>query len=292
MIRRFVHTRANVMAAFLFSAVPLVPATVRAQPGGWPSPGVEFDMKMNVSVSGGMSGMVAGMVPSYSAHGAAVAARLRIDIVDGALPPLAEKGDYLLFDTAGVTVVHPSKKEFVVVPRDVPSKTLEQIQAMGMTVAVGGIALKLDTIPGTDTVAGLPTRHYRTTIDYTVTLDGMGTSQQMRTRATSEYWTASVAGLTSSPLLQTSQISGGGGLNAMSSSGPFKELSARSDSLTQRMRGTAVRIKAATNTDMGMGGAVEIDMTAELSNVTHGPIAAGLFAAPSDYARGASPGGA
>src|SRR5262245_38439510 len=113
MTRRFVPARPWVVIASL-AALPLVSARVGAQAAAKASPGVEFDMKTSVSVSGGMSGVIAGMAPNYSAHGAVAGSRLRIDIVDGSLPPLAEKGDYILFDTAGVTVVHPGKKEFVV----------------------------------------------------------------------------------------------------------------------------------------------------------------------------------
>ena len=290
MLGRLLHTRVRLVAMFVLAAVPFSPPRVCAQAGGKQTPGVEFDMKATIAVSGAMSGMVAGMPPGYSAHGVAVGARLRIDIVDGGLAMLADKGDYILFDTAGMTVVHPGKKEFVVVPRELPSKMVEQIQALGMTVTVGEIALSLDSLPGTDTVAGFPTRHYKTSVDYTVTLEGMGASQAMKTKATSEYWMASVPGLASNPLEQTNQVSGSAqGITAMSSSGPFKELSARSDSLTRHLAGTAVRTRATTNTDIGAAGNLGLDMSAEMSNVKHGPVAASLFAVPADYTRGALP---
>ncbi len=204
MIRRVVRLRSRVFATSLALAIALAPASMSAQQSG-----VEFDVKTVMSVSGGMSAVLAGMTPGYSGHGFALGRRLRIDIVDGALPPLADKGDYMLFDSTGITVVHPSKKEFVSFPLDFPNKMMEQMQALGMTITLGDMAFKFDTLPGTDTIAGFPTRHYKQTVGYTITMDGMGVSQQMKSQATNEYWMATVPGLGLSPLQQAGQLGGG-----------------------------------------------------------------------------------
>ena len=98
--------------------MPLAPVSIAAQQSG-----VEFDVKTVISVSGGMSAALGGMTPGYSGHGFALGKRLRIDIVDGALPPLADKGDYMLFDSTGITVVHPSKKEFVPYSAGLPQQS-------------------------------------------------------------------------------------------------------------------------------------------------------------------------
>ncbi len=228
MIRRFVRTRTRVSATLLAIAMPLAPASIAAQQSG-----VEFDVKTVISVSGGMSAALSGMTPGYSGHGFALGKRLRIDIVDGALPPLAEKGDYMLFDSTGITVVHPSKKEFVPIPLDFPNKAIEQMQAMGMSITLGDMALKFDTLPGTDTIAGYPTRHYRQTVGYTITIDGMGTSQQMKSQATNEYWMATVPGLGLSPLQQAGQL--GGASQSMSALPQFKELAVKIDSISRHL---------------------------------------------------------
>jgi hypothetical protein len=282
MIRRAVHTRTFVSATLLTVAMPLAPVSIAAQQSG-----VEFDVKTVMSVSGGMSGVLGGMTPGYSGHGFALGKRLRIDIVDGALPPLADKGDYMLFDSTGITVVHPSKKEFVPFPLDFPNKALEQIQAMGMTITLGDMAFRFDTLPGVDTIAGYPTRHYKQTIGYTITMDGMGVSQQMKSQATNEYWMAMVPGLGLSPLQQAGQV--GGGMQSMSALPQFKELAVKIDSVSRRMTGSAVRVRATTNSDTGGAGTVGLDMTSEMSNLKRVMMAETLFVVPSDYVRGASP---
>ena len=168
-----------------------------------------------------------------------------------------------------MTVVHPSKKEFVPIPKDFSSKAVEQMQSMGMSITIGGVAVTLDSLPGTDTIAGFPTRHYRTTVSYTMSIEGMGQSQQMKTSATSEYWMASIPGLVASPLQQTGQLGGGSQGLSGASLGPFKDLAAKSDSITRRMSGTAVRTKTTSNSDTGAG-AMTLDIGSELSNLKHG----------------------
>jgi hypothetical protein len=288
MIRRFVHTAACIAAWVVLAATSLPVAPLAAQGRPKQSPGVEFDMKTTMAVGGGMVGMLPGLTPGYSGRGIVLGNRMRIDIVDGAMPPLAEKGDYILFDTSGMTVVSPSKKEFVPIPKGFSSKAIEQIQAMGMTITIAGISVTFDSLPGTDTVAGYPTRHYRSTVSYTMSMDGMGQSQQMKSQGTSEYWMAQIPALASSPLLLTNQLSGGQGIGAGASTGPLKELAAKTDSVMHRMSGIAVRTKTTTNSDTG-NGAMSIDIGAELSNVKSSPISESLFVVPSDYTKGASP---
>ncbi len=282
MIRRVVRARARMSATLLAIAMPIAPVSIAAQQSG-----VEFDVKTVMSASGGMSGVLAGMTPGYSGHGFALGRRLRIDIVDGALPPLADKGDYLLFDSTGITVVRPGKKEFVPIPLDFPNKMLEQMQAMGMTITLADLAFKFDTLPGIDTIAGFPTRHYKQTVGYTITMDGMGVSQQMKSQATNEYWMATVPGLGLSPLQQAGQL--GGGNQSMSALPQFKELAAKIDSVSRRMTGSALRVRATTSSDAAGAGNVGLDMTSEMSNVKRATVAGGIFVVPSDYARGASP---
>ncbi len=282
MVRPFVRARTRVSTTLLAIAMPFAPASIAAQQSG-----VEFDVKTVISVSGAMSAALSGMAPGYSGRGFALGKRLRIDIVDGALPPLAEKGDYMLFDSTGITVVHPSKKEFVPIPLDFPNKMLEQMQAMGMSITLGDMALKFDTLPGTDTIAGYPTRHYRQTVSYTITLDGMGVSQQMKSQATNEYWMATVPGLGLSPLQQAGQL--GGGSQNMSALPQFKELAVKIDSISRHLTGSAVRVKIATSSDAAGAGNMGLDMTSEMSNVKRAPVAESLFVVPSDYTRGASP---
>jgi hypothetical protein len=55
------------------------------------------------------------------------------------------------------------------------------------------------------------------------------------------------------------------------------------------MTGSAVRVRATTNSDTGGAGTVGLDMTSEMSNLKRVTMAETLFVVPSDYVRGASP---
>jgi hypothetical protein len=118
-------------------------------------------------------------------------------------------------------------------------------------------------------------------------MDGMGVSQQMKSQATNEYWMAMVPGLGLSPLQQAGQV--GGGMQSMSALPQFKELAVKIDSVSRRMTGSAVRVRATTNSDTGGAGTVGLDMTSEMSNLKRVMMAETLFVVPSDYVRGASP---
>jgi hypothetical protein len=267
--------------SFLVFVGALAPMSVAAQ-----QPGVEFDIKTTIAASGAITGIATGMTPGYSGQGVAAGKHLRIDIVDGAIFPLAEKGDYMLFDSTGITVVRPSKKEFVPISLDFPNKMLEQMQAMGMSIRMSDVAFKFDTIPGTDTIAGYPTRHYRQTLGYTVTVEAMGTSQQMKSQSTNEYWMATVPGLSLSPLQQAGEL--GGGNQTMSALPQYKEVAAKMDSVSRRLTGSAVRVRVTTSSDGG-GASMGIDLTSEMSNVRRTTVADSRFVVPSDYTRGAPP---
>lgn len=287
MIRRFVHT-SGCAAAWVALAVLSLPAAPIAAQAAKQSPGVQFDVKMTMNVTGGMGAMLAGMTPGYTGHGVQLGRRTRIDILDGSLPPMAEKGDYILFDTSGMTVVHPGKKEYVPIPKDFASKALDQMQAMGMSITLGGVSVTFDSLPGTDTIAGLPTRHYHSTIAYTMTMEGMGQTQQLSTTATSDYWMATIPGLAVSPLQQSNALGGQGGAFSGVSTGPFKDLAAKTDSVMRKMSGTAVRTKTTSTSDTGAG-AMSMEVGSEMSNLKHSPIDESLFVVPSDYTKGASP---
>ena len=251
-------------------------------------PGFDFDVAVTINVGGAMSGTLSSMGPGYTGHGVALGSRVRIDIVEGALPPLVEKGDYMLFDSTGITVVHPAKKEFLPLSAEVSSKALEQLQALGMSISVKDIDVKLDTIAGDDTIAGFKARHYRTAISYTLALDGFGTSQQLKSSATAEYWMASIAGMSTSPLQRTGQLSGGQGLG-LSKDGALKDLAVKIDSVSHLMKGTAVRVKSTTTSDTG-GGSMSIELGSQMLRVKPSPVDAALFVVPADYTRGALPG--
>src|SRR4051812_705661 len=76
-----------------------------------------------VRITGGQSAHGAAGAPptggdqNYTGRAVAAAARGRLDIIEGSADELFQQGDYLLFDTVDVIIVHPAKQEFIPVPR-------------------------------------------------------------------------------------------------------------------------------------------------------------------------------
>jgi hypothetical protein len=262
-----------------------------AQSAAKQSDGVTFDLKSaTVLTEGGSMTGIAGLMPSYTGRAVAVGQRVRIDIVDGTLGPLGEKGDYFLFDTTGMTIVHPAKHEFVAFPADVGAKAIEQMQAMGLTMTIDDSKVSMDSIPGTDTIGGIATRHFRMTMALTMTIEAIGTTQHVKSETTNDYWMAATAGLTPGLLEQTAVLTGQSN-PARSMTGPFKDIAMKADSAMRaiRMHGTPIRSKTSTRSDPAGGGGMATEATSEISNIRQTKVDESLFVIPANYTKGASP---
>ena len=72
-----------------------------------------------------------------------------MDIVEGGVETLFGKGDYLLFDSTDVIVVHPSTHDFVAIPRDIASRSMGRLEAMGLRIAIADEKVLLDSVVST-----------------------------------------------------------------------------------------------------------------------------------------------
>lgn len=225
----------------------------------------------------------AGAGPSYTGHAIVLGAKGRIDIVDGGADSLFQKGDYLLFDTTDVVVVHPSRHDYVRVPRDSGAKAMDPLQALGVKVTLSDQKVALDSLGASDTISGVPTRHYRLTIAFNMTLDAGVMQQRLATESVTDYWVASIADMRANPLLRVNALQMGTG-------GMFAAISARVDSAAARMgQAVALRSRATTRVMLAPGASVETRQTMDVSELRRVSVDSTLLSAPSGYKEGRVP---
>jgi hypothetical protein len=233
----------------------------------------------------GMAAAVASPTPTYTAQAIFAAGRGRMDIVDGGLESLFAKGDYVLFDSTDLVVVHPATREFVPLPHDTgPSK--QQLESMGMKMTIADAKVTIDSIMGSDTVAGRATRHFRMTTAFNMLIEAGAMQQHLATENITDYWVASVPGLPGNPLLRAN---GFGAAPAML--GMFKELGARVDSAAARM-GSRVALRTTTSSRLmqGPGSELRMQQTSEVSDLKVRDVDESSLVLPAGYKLGAVPG--
>src|SRR5690349_11626520 len=102
-----------------FARVILVSSVALASAAGAQTrPGFSYTIRVTGSAPGAMSGITGGAgAQGYTGHALSLPARGRMDIIDGAVEGLFAKGDYLLYDSTDILVVHPASKTFTPVTR-------------------------------------------------------------------------------------------------------------------------------------------------------------------------------
>jgi hypothetical protein len=262
-----------------------VAASAQTQSGGTKRvDGLSYDLRMtSAPTSGtGLATAMGNVSQSYVGRALVVGGRGRLDILEGGLQPLFSKGDYLLFDSTGITVVRPASQEYVPVSVELNnSKIFEQMQAAGVAMSVADVKVAMDSLGGTDTVAGYPTRHFRMTLAFTMSIDASFMQQRFASESITDYWVANVPGLPSNPLLR---INGVG--SSVAPMGAFKDMTFKVDSAAARL-GNAAALKTKTVSRMiqGPGANMTTEQTSEVSNVQHTMIDEASLVVPRGYRR-------
>jgi hypothetical protein len=235
----------------------------------------------------GMMGAVGVGGQNYTGRAVVVGDRGRMDITDGGVESLFSKGDYILFDTTDLVIVHPATKDFVVLRHDAASQGLAHLESMGLKMTVSDLKVTLDSIGAGDTVAGIPTRHYRMTTAFNLSIDAGFMQQGLGTESVTDYWVANVPGLPANPLLRVNGISSPGA--AMT--GLFADLSNKVDSAARRL-GSAVALKTVTVSRMnqGPGTSTTTRQESSVSDIRHQDVDESLLVLPEGYKPGALPG--
>jgi hypothetical protein len=228
-------------------------------------------------VAHGSASAPGGAMPNYVGHATALGNRGRIDVVDGGADGLFAKGDYLLFDSVNVVVVHPSKREFIRISRDSAPGGADQLEALGAKVALTDEKVTLDSLGASDTVSGVPTRHYRLTVAFNMGVDGGVIQQRLATESVTDYWAAVIPDLRANALLRVNALQVGAG-------GLFRELSARVDSVARRMgQAVALRSRTTTRVMLAPGAVIETRQTMDVSDLRRTTVDESLLKLPSDY---------
>jgi hypothetical protein len=221
----------------------------------------------------------------YVGHAIVARSRGRVDIVEGGADSLFGKGDYLLFDSTDVVVVHPVRHEFIAVSGEGASKAMEGLQSMGVTLTLSDEKVVLDSLGPSDTIAGIPTRHYRMTVAFNMSMDAGVMQQRLGTESITDYWVASVPGLPPNPLLRSN------GLSAPGMTGMFKSLSARVDSVSARMGPTiTLRTRATSRLITGPGQEVRTEQRSDVSDLSRRDVDESLLMLPPGYKAAPIPG--
>jgi hypothetical protein len=274
--------RASTVAALLGIGAAL-PARPQARPAAPQVNGVAYDIRVTSTPTAGL-GMAAAMGAAsqdYTGHAVFAGRRGRLDITQGGVASLLNKGDYVLFDSSAIIVVHPAAQEYIPISAQMASDAFAQLQSLGVQVTLGDLKVTLDTLRGADTVAGYPTRHFRMTTAFTMSLDAAIMQQRFAAESITDYWVASVPGLPADALLRVNS------LTTAPLAGVFKELAAKVDSAAALM-GSAAALKSKTVSRFiqGPGASVTTEQSSEVSNVKHVQVEASLLSVPSGYHKG------
>ena len=257
-------------------------ASAQTRSGGAPLAGVSYDIRVTSTPTAGL-GMAAALGSAsqdYTGHAVFVGRRGRLDIVDGGVPSLLGKGDYVLFDSTTITIVHPSTQEYLPISSQMASDAFEQLQSLGVSISLGDLKVTLDSVRGADTVAGFATRHFRMTTAFTLSFDAPIMQQRFATESVTDYWVSNVPGLPGDALLRVNSIT------SSPLSGIFKDLSAKVDSAAALMgSASALKTKTLSRLIQGPGSSVTTEQTSEVSNVKHDRVAEALLSVPAGYKR-------
>lgn len=265
--------RVGLLVALCVSlCVSLLPAgPLAAQNTQPPNPDLVPGATYVVSATGasGPHGVAAAANPTilqnYIGHVSFAEGRGRMDIVEGGVEQLFSKGDYLLFDSSDVLVVRPAQREFFAIPRDIASRGIAQLQALGARITVSDERVTLDSLGPGDTISGVPTRHYRMTVGFNLSMDAGIIQQRLGTENVIDYWVASSPVIPPNPLLRAN----GFAMGAVTV-GAFTTLSAKVDSAAAKMGNlAALKTRSVTRLNTGPGTMVETQQDYEVSEIEH-----------------------
>jgi hypothetical protein len=259
-------------------------ASAQTQSGAKRVDGLSYDMRVTTAPTSGtgLATAMGNVAQSYVGHATVAGSRGRLDILEGGLQPLFSKGDYLLYDSTGITIVRPASQEYIPLSAGLNnSKIFEQMQAAGVSMSVADIKVSMDSVPGTDSVAGYPTRHFRMTLAFTMSIDASFMQQRFATESITDYWVANVPGLPTNPLLRVNAIG-----SSPAPMGAFKDISTKVDSMAARMgNAAALKTKTVSHLIQGPGANMTTEQTSEVTNVQRAPVDEASLVVPAGYRR-------
>ncbi len=132
------------------------------------------------------------------------AGRGRIDIVEGELPGVFVKGDYMLIDSASTVIADPDSKTFTDLVPHGDASAITRATNLGTTVK--DVNVSVDSLGDGEAIDGRPTRRYRVKTTYAVVVDVSGVAglseippRRVDMTQTVDYWLVDVRDLPSIP---------------------------------------------------------------------------------------------
>jgi hypothetical protein len=241
--------------------------------------GVAYTIHVTSTPHGGLGAAMAGSAQNYLGRAVFAANRGRMDIVEGGVESLFAKGDYILFDSTDLVIVHPASKVFVQLPHDVAGQTMERLESIGVKMTIANEKVAFDSLGVGDTVAGIPTSHYRMTTAFTMSVDAGIVQQRLATESITDYWVAPVPGLPQNPLLRANGLSGPSAMTGM-----FKSISQKVDSAAKRMGSTiALRTTTVSRLIDGQGVNSMTEQGSDVSSIESREVDDSLLVLPPGY---------
>jgi hypothetical protein len=262
------------MRSLLLTFVGVSAVAAQARPSTEPAQGYTYTL--TTTQGAGRRGITGGPgTQSYVAHATVLGSRGRMDIVEGNTPLFA-KGDYILFDSTEIVVVHPSTQTFNLV-------TEQTVAAVGQgafdsTIKVSDESVALDLIGPGDTISGFPTTHYRMRLGFNMA--SLAMPIRLGSEAVTDYWVATIPGMGPNPMLGANSLGhGAGGVP-----GVLRALSLRVDSAATRMGRTIVlRSASATRITLGQGDRQESQTSTLVSDIKRAPVDRNYLIVPIQY---------
>lgn len=258
-----------------------------AHAGAAKQPGFSYTMTATSESGAGVRMGITGGEGSrrYVAHAVVGPHRGRMDIVDGSVPDLFARGDYLLFDSTEIAIVHPATSTFALLTEQTTRAT-GAIDTSDVKMKVSDEKVRLDSIGPGDTISTYPTTHFRMTLGFNMDVEAMMARSRFGSEAVTDYWVASIPGMMSNPLLRSNGLAGSHGVPGM-----LRELSLRVDSASQRMGRTVVlRSSSVTRVVVGQGATIESHNAVQVSDLQRASVDEHSFIVPLSYKVVAIPG--
>jgi len=270
----------NRVTIFIICCVALVGRTATGQTPGATSasiPGFTYTLTATSDSPAARPGVTGGPGSlSYVAHASVLGARGRMDVADGGVADLFAKGDYLLFDSSEVVIVHPAKQEFVLLTQQTMAAA-GQLDTAGFTMTLSDEKVAVDSIGPGDTISTYPTTRYRLTLAFNMDVNMAMMRMRVGSEAVTDYWVATIPGMAPNPMLRSNGVSGG-------VPGMLKGLSLRVDSAAKRMgRAVVLRSSSTTRINGGPGRVTESHTSAVVSDLKRAPVDKSLLVVPIQF---------
>jgi hypothetical protein len=216
-------------------------------------------------------------VPSLlHATGTFANGRGRIDIDSSNGPMALSNGDYFVIDSGHTILVRPSVQTYTEVESPIQSPLHQVVAAMTNPHLVGpGARVSMELLESTETIASMPTRHYRIQSDYAMDLG----ARQCNTHVTTDLWIANVPFRFVMPVERDLSRPG---LPATLT--PLLDTIARYSAILQA---AGAPLKVVTTTTYAVGGVTWDTMqSAEITDLRAADMDEGSFRIPDRYRRG------